>query len=82
MKKTITIALLATMSVMMVAGLASNQLMPQAHAAASAASLSLPGIGDAAGASAGQTRSGSGSGLINVCPEGTFNLLGVCSDAS
>ena len=81
MKKTITIALLATVSAMFVAGFMSTLVPQQAYAAASASALSIPGIGDAAASSAGQTSSGSAGGLINVCSDGTFNLLGSCSSA-
>jgi hypothetical protein len=85
MKKTITIALLAAMSAMFVAGFVSTLATQQAYAATSASSfgLSIPGILDAAtsGASAGQTLSGSAGGLVNVCPGQTVSIQGTCSGA-
>ena len=82
MKKTLTIALLAAMSAVFVAGFVSTLGTQQAYAATSASALSIPGIGDTSTASAGQISSGSAGGLINVCSDGTFNLLGSCSSAN
>jgi hypothetical protein len=84
MKKTLTIALLATVSAMFVAGFVSTLATQQAYAATSASSLgiSIPDLLDAAtsGASAGKT-SGSAGGLVNVCPGQTVSFLGSCSGA-
>jgi hypothetical protein len=86
MNKTLMIALLATVSAIFVAGFLSTLATQQAYAATSSSSfgLSISGLLDAAtsGASAGQTSSGSAGGLINVCSDETFTLLGVCSSAN
>ena len=85
MKKTITIALLAAVSAMFVAGFVSTLTTQQAYAAtASTGSFgtSISGLLDAAtsGASVGKT-SGSAGGLVNVCPGQTLSVLGTCSGA-
>jgi hypothetical protein len=84
MKKTITIALLAAVSAMFVAGFVSTLVPQQAYAATSAGAFgtSISGLLDAAtsGASAGGT-SGSAGGLVNVCPGQTVSFLGSCSGA-
>jgi hypothetical protein len=85
MKKTLTIALLAAVSAMFVAGFVSTLATQQAYAATSTSALgmSIPGLLDAAtsAASAGQTSSGSAGGLISVCSDEAFSFLGTCSAA-
>jgi hypothetical protein len=85
MKKTITIALLATVSAMFAAGFVSTLATQQAYAAAASAGAfgtSISGLLDAAtsGASAGGT-SGSAAGLVNLCPGQTVSVIGSCSGA-
>jgi hypothetical protein len=84
MKKTITIALLAAMSAMMVSGFVSTLATQQAYAATSSSSLGIeiPGLLNAAtsGASAGQASSGSAGGLLNLCT-GSLSFVGICSGA-
>ena len=79
MKKTITIALLATVSAMFVAGFLST-LVPQANAATSASSLSLQGIGETSATSGGQNTAGTASGLLSFCRAAAVGL-GSCADA-
>jgi hypothetical protein len=79
MKKTITIALLAAVSAMFVAGFVST-LVPQANAATSASSLSLKDIGETSASSGGQTSAGTASGLLSFCVDRAVGL-GSCADA-
>jgi len=81
MKKTITIALLAAMSAMFVAGFVSTLATQQAYAATTSTSGAFRILGQEASTSSGSTGSqsaDSGSGVFNQC-SGSFSFLGSCS---
>jgi hypothetical protein len=81
MKKILTIALLATVSAMFVAGFVSTLATQQAYAAtASTGAFAANDFAAATGSSSSKGSSGSSSGFLGFCPD--FAALGgSCSES-